>query len=166
MVTPELFHHYPIFSFLKPDKLIAIAAISREETYEKGAIIYREKEHTDYLYILVKGSVELLFKIEADNPDPKELHFGEVTAGEMFGISALLEPYVHTSTARAIRPSQVITIKAAGLLALCKEDTQMGYRIMREVAKTTSKRLNATRLQLAMAYSAMLKVENKMEVML
>jgi CRP-like cAMP-binding protein len=157
MVKPELFHHYPIFSFLKPDKLAAIATISKEEFYEKGAIIYREKEHTDFLYILVKGSVELLFKIEADNPELKELPFGKVTAGEMFGLSALLEPYIHTSTARASRPSQVIKINAAGLMALCKEDTQMAYRIMRQVAKTTSKRLNATRLQLAMAYSTIQK---------
>ncbi len=165
MVTPELFHHYPIFSFLKPEMLSAIAAISREEVYEKGAIIYREKEHTDYLYILVKGSVELLFKIEADNPDPKELHFGEVSAGEMFGISALLEPFTHTSTARVLRTSTIIKIQAAGLMALYKDDPLMAYNMMRQVAKTTTKRLNATRLQLAMAYSANQKSEQEVEVL-
>jgi CRP/FNR family transcriptional regulator, cyclic AMP receptor protein len=157
MVTLELFHHYPIFSFLEPDKLVAIAAISKEEFYEKGDIIYREKDHTDFLYILVKGSVDLLFKIEADNPELKELPFGKVAAGEIFGLSALLEPYIHTSTARASRPSQVVKIDAAGLMALCKEDSEMAYRIMRQVAKTTLKRLNTTRLQLALAYTKIQK---------
>jgi CRP-like cAMP-binding protein len=153
MVTPELFHRYPIFRFLKPDKLAAIAAISKEEFYEKRAIIYREREHADFFYILVKGSIDLLFTIEADNPELKELPFDRVSAREMFGLAALLEPYIHTSTARASRRSWVIKVDAAGLMTLYREDTQMAYRIMRQVAKTTSKRLNATRLQLATAYS-------------
>jgi len=153
MVSPEVFHNYPFFNFLKPAQLTNIASIAQEETYDRGVCIYREREYTDWLYILVKGGVDLLFIVEADNPEPKELRFGEVRPGGVFGISALLESHIHISTARASQPSQVIKIEAAKLLALCNEDEQLAYQLMRQVAKTTTRRLTAARRQLAVALS-------------
>lgn len=159
MVTPELLDRFPIFRFFGPEKRAALAAISKEESYPAGTIIYREREDTDYLYILMDGSVELLFKIEADNPDPKELPFGLAGAGEMFGLSALLEPHVHTSTARTTSPSRVIKIQAKGLMALYEQDLLLAYQTMRQVAQTTARRLNTSRRQLAKAYLTSMKPE-------
>ncbi len=153
MVSPEVFHKYPFFSFLKPAQLTSIANITREGFYDRGDYIYREREDTDWLYLLVDGRVELLFIVEADNPEPKELRFGEVRPGRVFGLSALCESRIHISTARATQPSRVIKIEAARLLALCNQDEELAYQLMRQVAKTTTSRLNATRRQLAAALS-------------
>ncbi len=161
MISPELLHHYPFFSSLKPAQLSRLAAVAREENYEGGSVIYREKDHTDSLYILVKGWVDLLFMIEADNPEPKELLFGEVSPGEVFGLSALLEPNFHTSTARAARSSQVIKIKSGELERLCQEDDKLAYNLMRKIAKTTAARLNHTRLQLATTITTNMVSERK-----
>jgi CRP-like cAMP-binding protein len=157
MVTPELLHLYPFFGFLSPAQLKTLAKIAREEAFESGSIIFRENEHADWLYILVKGSVDLFFTIEVEyHPElHKELLFGVINPGELFGISALIEPYILTSSARAAKPSQIIEIEASGLLALCNEDEELAYGLIRQVAKTSIERLNATRLQLATAWSTM-----------
>lgn len=151
MVPIESIERYPFFSFLKPEKLKDIAAISILETLEKGAVIFREKQPAAWLYILVDGHIELFYTVEVEyHPElSKELHFGEVVPGEIFGISALVEPYILTSTARATVTSQVIKISADRLRACCNEDDQLAYGFMKQVAKATIKRLNATLVQLA-----------------
>jgi CRP-like cAMP-binding protein len=155
MITPELLHHYPFFEFLTPAQLKAIARLAKEETVESGTIIFREHERADWLCILVKGNVDLFFTIEVEyHPElRKELLFGTINPGELFGISALIEPHILTSSARAAKSSQVIKIEAPGLLALCEKDERIAYGLARQVAKTTMQRLNATRLQLATAWA-------------
>ncbi len=155
MITPELLQHYPFFGFLTPVQLKAIARIAKEESLESGRIIFREHEHADWLCILVKGNIDLFFTIEVEyHPElRKELLFGTINPGELFGISALIEPHILTSSARTSKPSQVIKIEAPRLLALCNKDEQLAYGLVSQVAKTSMERLNATRLQLATAWS-------------
>lgn len=161
MVAPELFHHYPFFSFLKPAQLKMIAGISKEETYPSGTVIFREKEPAEWLYILVKGSVDLYFTVEVEyHPEQrKELLFGVINPVEFFGISALIEPHLLTASARSAKDCHVIKINAASLLELCNQDDQLAYGLMKQIAKATIERLNATRLQLAIAWSTAQETE-------
>jgi CRP-like cAMP-binding protein len=157
MITPDLLRHYTFFEFLKSNQLKAVAKIAREESFESGDIIFRENDHADWLYILVKGSVDLFFTIEVEyHPElRKELLFGTINPGELFGISALIEPHILTSSARTSKPCQVIEIEAASLLELCNKDERLAYGLVRQVAKSCMERINATRLQLAAAWSTM-----------
>lgn len=153
MVTPELLYQYPFFRFLKKSQLKAVARLAKEKFFESGEMIFHEGAHADWLYILVKGSVDLFFTLNIPSRPElnKELQFGVVRPGEIFGISALIEPYQLTSSARASRPSQVIMIEAAGLIALCNQDDRLAYEFIRQIAKVTMERVEATRQQLAIA---------------
>ncbi len=155
MVSPELFSHYPIFSFLEPAQLRKIARIAAEVPFERGEILFREKGLADAFYILLKGSVELFFTVEVEyHPELlKELRFRVIYPGESFGISAFIEPHVLTSSARAVEPGRVIKFQSAPLLALCQEDIEMAYNFIYRVASVAIDRLNATRLQLAAAWT-------------
>ena len=154
MVTHELIYQYPFFNFLEPDQLQSIAEISREEFIDSGVIVYREKDHADWLYILVDGCIDMFFTVDVDNlaEQRKELLFGEISPGGMFGVSALIEPRIHTSTARTSQVSHLIEIDAVKLLALFEQDDQMAYGFMRQAAKAIFRRLNATVQQLASAW--------------
>jgi CRP-like cAMP-binding protein len=151
MIQPELLGQYPLFGFLKPAQLKKIAKIAKEQTAERGEILFHENERADALYVLLKGSVELLFVVDVEyHPElRKELRFRVIYPGETFGISAFIEPYLLTATARAVEPSQVIKIDAAPVLDLCQKDEKLAYGLIQQVAKTAMDRLNATRLQLA-----------------
>jgi CRP-like cAMP-binding protein len=155
MVAPELLQCYLFFGFLKPEQLKAIADISKEEACPSGALVFTEGQAAEWLYILVKGSVDLFFRIEvAFHPEQgKELLFGTIHPGELFSISALIEPHVLTSSARAAKDCRMIKINAAQLLELCEQDEDFAYGLMQQIVKATIERLNATRLQLASAWA-------------
>jgi CRP-like cAMP-binding protein len=156
MLAPELLLRYPFFDFLTLDRLKAIARISKEESYARGTLIFRENERAEGLYILEKGNVDLFFTVEVEyHPElHKELLFGVINPGEFFGISALIEPHILTSSARASSFCQVIIIDAVELLALCDRDGQLAYGLMHQIAKASIERLNATHIQLATAWSS------------
>jgi CRP-like cAMP-binding protein len=155
MIATMMLRPVSFFDFLKPSLLKSIAAISNEVSYDSGDYIFREKEYARELCILVQGNVDLFFTIDVEyHPElHKELMFSEIGPGELFGISALVEPHILTSSARASKPCQVIKIDRMGLQALCDQDKQFANGLMHQVAKTTLERLNAARLQLAAVWS-------------
>ncbi len=155
MIAPKMLHPIPFFDFLTASQRKSIADISDVFSYQAGEVIFREKERARDLCILVQGSVELFFTVEVEyHPElRKELLFSVLGPGELFGISALIEPHILTSSARAAKPSQVIQINMDGLLALCSQNEKFAYSLISQVAKTSMERLNDTRLQLAAAWS-------------
>jgi len=155
MIAPKSLQFTSFFDFLTPSQVKAITKISTEATYASDAYIFRENERATGLYLLVSGNVSLFFTVEVEyRPElRKELLFSVINPGEMFGVSALIEPHILTASARATKPSQVIKIDVTGLLALCEQDEQLAYGLMHQVAKTTLGRLSDTRLQLAAAWA-------------
>jgi CRP-like cAMP-binding protein len=155
MVPIEFFQKYPFFSFLNQDQQKSIADISEEVQFDPGAMIYKEKERADWLYFLVSGNVDRLFTIEVEyHPEQnKEIVYGEVISGEMFGILALIEPRIHSSSARASKPCEMVKIDTVRLLDLFEKDDQLAYDFMRQASKTIAKRLNMTLEQLASVWT-------------
>lgn len=151
MIQPDLLSNIPLFRFLEPAQLELIAQFAREESYEPGAVLFREKEAAEAFYILLSGSVELLFVVDVEyHPElRKELRFRVIHPGESFGISAFIEPYILTATARALEPSRAIRVEAKPVLELCHKDEKLAYALIQQVARAAVDRLNATRLQLA-----------------
>lgn len=151
MVSPDLLRRYPFFSVLEETPLKAIALVANEVTYNPGQTLYEIDKAADKLYILVEGSVNHYFAI-VDSPDPsirKEFYLSDITPGELFGLSSMIEPFRHTTTARATRASRVIEIEVASLNTLSELDPKLGYKVMHQVAKAILEKLEATRIQLA-----------------
>jgi CRP/FNR family cyclic AMP-dependent transcriptional regulator len=153
MISPELLRRYPFFGTLSEEQLRQIAMIAEEETYEAGKILLKEKSPANDLYLLIKGSVDLIFTVDEEyHPDRhKEFTVGEINPGEIFGISALIEPHLYTSDARTASTVQVIHIDGAALRQRCAEDPRLACHLFSQVAKLALERLNATRVQLAAA---------------
>ena len=151
MVSPELLRRYPFFNFMDDTELKAVAMIAEEVIIEKGSIIFNAKETARMLYFLEDGSATNFYIVENGGTTHKELYIGEINPGELFGISALIEPYVYTATMRADKKCRVIQIEAASLRALCEVDTRLAYALMQATAKTVIQRLEDTRVQLAAA---------------
>lgn len=147
MVSPELLRRYPFFCCLDESQQKAIAMIAEQVEYEKGATLFEEGNPVQSLYLLVDGGVDLYYAASGNKND--QFLVGEISPGEPFGVSALIEPYTLTATARAAKPSRVLKIDAAAVRALCEVDNRMGYALMRQAAKVTQERLHYARVQLA-----------------
>lgn len=155
MISPELLRRYPFFGFLDDIHLKAIAMIAEEETYSTGTDILIASDPADALYLLMKGSVDLFYVVHEElRPDnKKEYLMGEINPEEPFGISALIEPYQYTATARASVPITVIKIDGQALRELIDNDEKLGCGFLRQIAKATMERLEYIRTLLAAAWA-------------
>jgi len=153
MVSPELLRRYPYFGVLSEAHLKEIAMIAEETSFAKSAEIFEECGEADKLYLLQDGNVDLFYKI-VDEFHPefnKEFMVGEINPGEVFAVSALIEPYSLNATAKVTKDCHVIVVDAVALRKLCEKDPLLGYQIMQQTAKVLMERLGYLRLQLAAA---------------
>jgi CRP-like cAMP-binding protein len=153
MISPELLRRFPFFGFLDETQLKAVAMLSEEMELEKDTAVFETEQRAEALYVMVDGSIDLNYKV-VDRDDPrivKEFFISELNPGDIFGLSALLEPFKHTMTAKVNAHSKVIRIEASGLRALGELDAKLQAGLMKATAKATMERLHDTRVQLAAA---------------
>ncbi|MGE5222394.1 MAG: Crp/Fnr family transcriptional regulator [Omnitrophica WOR_2 bacterium] len=152
MISPELLRRYPFFARLDDAQLKVIAMISQEQVIEKGTVLFQEGQPADAIYLLEKGGIDLYFTVaESGGSASREYLVDEIDAGEVFGISSLIDPYILTSNARASQYSRIVCIQGAGLRKACEKDQHMAYLLMQQVAKAFAERLHYCRIQLAAA---------------
>lgn len=153
MISPELLRRFPFFGFLDETHLKAVAMLSEELDLEKDTTVFETDQAADALYVMVGGSIDLNYKV-IDREDPKivkEFFISELNPGDVFGLSALIEPYRYTMTAKVNAPSTVIHLEASGLRALSEIDAKLSAGLMQAMVQALMERLNDTRVQLAAA---------------
>jgi CRP-like cAMP-binding protein len=123
-------------------------ALGDIKTYPVGERLFFEGQSCKDIYLLADGQVVL----ETALPGQEPMRLQIVGPGELLGWSPLLGLGPMTATARAITPCCVLALDAAKILALAEEDPKFVLELMRRVAITLARRLNATRLQLLEAY--------------
>lgn len=151
MISPELLRRYPFFAFLDEAQLRAVAMLSEEIEVEDGALVFESGQPASALCLLVRGGLDLYYVV-VDREDPelkKEFFLSEISAGDVFGISALIEPHVYTASVHASAASRVLKVDGIGLRALCEVDARIAASLMKAIAKVAMERLNDTRVQLA-----------------
>jgi CRP-like cAMP-binding protein len=155
MVSPELLKRYPFFGPFNEEQLKSIALLADEISAEQGEVLFEECQKANTIYLLLEGSVDLYYKSEEEfHPKTKkEFSVGEINPGEILAVSALVEPYVLSATAKVAQPSRLIKFDAEALRELFTRDPYMGYTVMLQVAKAIMERLMYTRVQLAAAWA-------------
>lgn len=160
MISPELLRQYRFFGMLTESQLREIAMLTEEETYENGEVIFRAGEPANALYFLLEGSVDLEYAaagMESAGMESASLEtglpVGEINPGEPFGISALIEPYRLTASARTTRRCRALKLDARKLRALFEQDRRVAYLFTVQAAKAAIERLHDTRVQLAAAWA-------------
>ena len=153
MISPEILRRYPFFSELDDPALKAIAMIAEEVAFGKGDVIYETGQPNPYVYLLEEGCIESYLVVEDPNSaaNRKEFYLDDIDLGEVFGISALVEPKVHTTSAVASRAGKLVRISAPGLESLGELNPRLGYVLMRAMAGSLLSRLHQDRIQLAAA---------------
>jgi CRP-like cAMP-binding protein len=153
MISPELLRRFPFFSFMNDKQLKAVAMIAEEKTYNNAEDVVANNTPASKLFFLIEGTASYYYIVTSEH-DPyykQEYFISDFNPGEIFGISALIEPYVFTASVRAEKTCRLIEIDASALRALCEVDMQLSCGLMRAVAKAAMERLQHTRVQLIAA---------------
>lgn len=145
MVSPEILRKFTFFSGLTDAQLVTVAKLSQQEKYDAGAIIFREGEPADHMYLILEGEVQLYIKVD----DEGNTAVVEVLSwGDAMGWSVAVEPYILTATAQCTRPVTVVAIDGPGFRRFLDGDCEACALFMRRLAQIIAVRLNDTRLRL------------------
>jgi CRP-like cAMP-binding protein len=150
MISPELLRRYPFFTSLNDDQLKAIAMISEEKFYPKGSVLIKENTPATKLVLLLEGDVDLIFSGGGEGAVVNAL-VGSIAPGEVYGVSALIEPFTFISSAKATVQVKVVEVDGAALRALMEVDARLAFNLMRNIAMAVLERLKYTQVELAAA---------------
>jgi CRP/FNR family cyclic AMP-dependent transcriptional regulator len=151
MISPELLRRYTFFAPFNDSEQKEIAMMAEEIQVVEGTVLFESGNLADSLYLLLEGGVDL-YDISVDDYDPslrKEFFVGEIDPGEILLISAVVEPYLATATARVSAPSRLVQFNASKLREAAKNNPEFGYKLMHQIARITLDRLAETRVMLA-----------------
>jgi CRP-like cAMP-binding protein len=154
VITKKRLRRYSFFKLLNDEQLSVITKLAEVEKIVKEDTLFEEGMPAETLYFLLEGRVELYHMvIAAYHPQDRiESKVCTIEPGELFSISALIEPRVLTSTARVIKSGEILKLNATALETSLNEDMELAHVVMRQIAKAVMTRLNATRVQLAKAW--------------
>jgi CRP-like cAMP-binding protein len=114
-----------------------IGKLSEEVVFEKDLVIFRTDEDASCIYELAEGIVDIVVS-EKDN-----MHYSIMRPNEIFGWSALVEPYVYTATARCITKVKVIQIARDAIEDTVKRHPAEGLIIYKHLAGIIGQRLRS-----------------------
>lgn len=155
MIAPDLLWDISFFAPFSQAERRAIAFFSAEVPARLGQVIFNEGDPAEALYVLLEGSIELFYRAEEVYPLEMrgEFSVGKILPGEVFGISALIEPYILNASARSPLAARLVRIPAFDLRKLIEGDPLLGYVTMQQVTQVLIQRLAYTRVQLAAAWA-------------
>ncbi len=153
MVSTDVIRTYPFFAGLDEASIRFIAAITEKVSIKPGEVLFQSGEVNHSLYLLIDGSVETSLDVDCSSgPNTRqELYIDDLNPGEVFGLSAMEEPYIHSSTARVNRAGTLLRIDASRFQHFCDTHPRLGYGFMKLFMKTALERLESTRVLLAAA---------------
>jgi CRP-like cAMP-binding protein len=112
-------------------------------------VILRTGDPADRCFLITLGDVAL----EAHSPGSGPRIIQTVNAGEVLGWSWMFPPYRVAFDARVLTPTEALVLDGTALRECAAQDVELGYHIMRRVARMVVDRLQATRLQLLDMYA-------------
>jgi len=138
MVSVEELKKFEIFKGLTEAELENIAEIAEKEELDANVRIFEEKSWATYLYIVMRGSVEIRMSHDKSG---EQLTIDNVGPGEIFGWSAVTEPYTLTAAAWTNKKTELLKLKGEVLSDLFKKCNHIGYKFVMKVAAVISSRL-------------------------
>ncbi|MBI4321488.1 MAG: cyclic nucleotide-binding domain-containing protein [Chloroflexi bacterium] len=138
----------PIFAGLAEAQLGVILSTVRPQMVPSGAIILREGEQGDSLFILARGSVEVTKQLGLALTVPvegvKEKTLVRLDAPQFFGEMGLLQDTERSATVTARGECALLEIAKADFEHLAEADPTLGYLVIRNIAVVLASRLRRT----------------------
>jgi flavin-dependent dehydrogenase len=97
--------------------------------FEDGEIIVRQGEPGDCMYVVEKGTVEVLQR-EGD----KEFCLTELGPGDFFGETAIFEGETRSTTVRAVGEAWVYSLQRDSLLRRIHEDPSLAFGLIQQMS--------------------------------
>jgi len=102
---------------------------------KRDAVVFKAGEKARFVYQLLEGQIDIMMA------EKEIIHFTVNRPGEIFGWSALVEPYVYTATAKCKADSRVVRISRDSIEAIILQYPSDGLALLRHLTSIISQRL-------------------------
>ena len=126
----------PAFEDLNDEYMDLLRPLFEPFACHPGSIVLQQGAPADYLYLILKGAVEISFKPYDGTP----ITISHVEKGSWFGWSAVVGSRKYTSSAIAIEELETIRIHGNELRKLCLDEPEAGKVVLERLADNVSSR--------------------------
>ncbi|HEY6879772.1 MAG TPA: cyclic nucleotide-binding domain-containing protein [Polyangiales bacterium] len=133
---------HPVLAGLDARQVAQVVSYATAADYKPGALIFQRDFDAQEFFIVRRGRIA----IEVPSIEGEALQIQTVGEGSLLGWSWFVPPYRWSFDARAVEPSNLISIDGAKLRAACDNDPKLGYALMKRFAALMAERLNAARI--------------------
>ncbi|MFP3902122.1 MAG: Crp/Fnr family transcriptional regulator [Acidimicrobiia bacterium] len=126
MSRTELLAGVPLFADFTPDELDDITKASTVEDLRRGDVLFRENDEADRLYVVAKGRIA----ISKRSVDNRESVVALMEQGDLLGEMSLFQPLGRSAEARALEPSQVVTIRYEPVRRIYEERPELLWGVV------------------------------------
>lgn len=140
---------HPFFAGLDDSFTNLMVGCASNVRFRAGTYILREGDAADTFYLIRAGKVAL--EVRAPQHDP--IIISTLEMGDILGWSWLVSPFQWKFHARAVDEVRAIALDGKCLRTKCEENHDLGYEVLKRLARIMEQRLDATRLQLLDVYA-------------
>jgi predicted acylesterase/phospholipase RssA/CRP-like cAMP-binding protein len=118
-----------LFSSLDADELERLSAEVEPLHLPGGRVLFNQRDAADCLYVVVSGRL----RVSLEHSDGTEQPLGEVGRGDVVGEMALLTGHARSATARAVRDTDLLRLRADAFNRLIEQHPAMMMRVTRRI---------------------------------
>ncbi len=134
-----------LFQDLEENEIQQVLSRATARNFPAEAVILREGETGDSLFIMCQGEVEitkaLTLVLDEDTPKERVMIRLKAEDGVCFGEMALLENEARSATVTALSDCGLMELHQQEFLTLIRENPQMGLKILMRLAQLLSRHL-------------------------
>jgi CRP-like cAMP-binding protein len=147
---PTILSLAELFDSLTKTQLELVASICEPATFDAGTILIQENESSDELYVIGRGTVEIMMNpgfVSASQEEVDAVVVAELRHGQVFGEIALVDQGIRSATARVSQNNTyILRIPRKRLMLLCDTYPYLGYKLMKNLAADMAMKMRNTDL--------------------
>jgi CRP/FNR family transcriptional regulator, cyclic AMP receptor protein len=141
-----------LFKELSESQLQRVTAVAKEIQILKDQWLFQEGKTADCVYVLKKGAVELLTRVNGKYELPVKIIRSK---GGCFGTPALIPPYEYSLSSRCAEDTALLEIRRDDLEKLNIADPALGCAIMKNLAQHLLERLKENRREIKIHFKTL-----------
>ncbi len=126
-----------LFKSLNQEELREIALRMKQRNVKARTYIFKENTPRKNLFIIFRGEIELI----KSSPFGEEKRLAVFSRYDFLGEGALMDQYPHSTSARALKDSELILIDRDAINDMFREHPTLAARVLSGVARVISRRM-------------------------
>ena len=132
---------HPFFQGMAETHLKMLAGLAMQMRFLAGAHIFKQGELANRFYLILEGRVE----ITSQSTEAGAALIETLSSGDQLGWSWLFEPHFFHFSALALTTTKAIFFYGTVLRQQCDDDHELGFAIMKRIARGMTRDLSAYR---------------------